>query len=242
MAPRNFIASALAANDVCTEVYLVRHGEVESQHWDTLYGRMDVLLSERGKQQAEKVGVFLKPKEIDVVISSPLKRAVYGAKQVAKHYGLDVLIDDAFIELDRGEWSGFSLEKVRLEYPKLADRVEEDPTFNEHNGECFEMVGEVGQDEFAFVSRRVVDALKGYIERFKGKRICVVSHYYVTKALLLVAQGIPLCRMASIDIPLGSISGLTFASNTKKSSENQFPSNLCFPFESLVNYAGKCPV
>ena len=46
---------------------------------------------------------FLKNERIDMVFSSPLSRALYGAERIAANYGLTPIQDDRFREINRVE-------------------------------------------------------------------------------------------------------------------------------------------
>ena len=61
-------------------IYLVRHGETELNQKKCYYGHMDVGLSEKGVKQAKAIGAFFQNRSFDVVVSSPLIRAVKTGK------------------------------------------------------------------------------------------------------------------------------------------------------------------
>lgn len=85
------------------EVYFVRHGETE---WNRLGlgqgAENDIELNDTGRSQAMKLGNYLKnnrlDKPFDIIISSPLKRALETAQIIAKIINFDInniqLIDD----------------------------------------------------------------------------------------------------------------------------------------------------
>lgn len=71
-----------------TTIYLVRHGEVYNPK-GTLYGRLPGFgLSERGRNQINQTGEFLKNKHIDFLYSSPLLRAKQTAAIIQAKTGL----------------------------------------------------------------------------------------------------------------------------------------------------------
>src|SRR5579875_966158 len=86
-----------AASDV-TVVHLVRHGEVENPR-RVLYGRLPGYhLSEDGRVMAKAAADFLAGRDVTVLRSSPLERALETAEPVAAQFGLDVAVDDRLIE------------------------------------------------------------------------------------------------------------------------------------------------
>jgi broad specificity phosphatase PhoE len=81
-----------------TLVNLVRHGEVENPA-GVLYGRLPgYRLSAAGERMAETVAESFAGRDVRVVVSSPLERAIQTATPVAALFGLEVGVDDRLIE------------------------------------------------------------------------------------------------------------------------------------------------
>jgi broad specificity phosphatase PhoE len=79
-------------------VHLVRHGEVENPN-RVLYGRIPGFhLSEAGQLMAKKAADYLAGRDIAVLKSSPLERAIETAEPIAAEFGLPLQIDDRLIE------------------------------------------------------------------------------------------------------------------------------------------------
>jgi broad specificity phosphatase PhoE len=79
-------------------VHLVRHGAVENP-LGVLYGTLPGFhLSAEGRVMAKAAADFLAGRDITVVRSSPLERAVETAEPIAAQFGLDVLVDERLIE------------------------------------------------------------------------------------------------------------------------------------------------
>jgi broad specificity phosphatase PhoE len=70
-------------------LYFIRHGESEFNKASEWVGSTDSPLTEDGHSQAQKTGTELKNADIrfDIIISSPLKRALETAKYVARATG-----------------------------------------------------------------------------------------------------------------------------------------------------------
>ena len=77
-----------------TKVYFVRHAEPNYNNHDDLTRE----LTEKGLRDREKVTEFLADKEIDVVMSSPFKRAYDTVKHFADSCGETILVVDDFRE------------------------------------------------------------------------------------------------------------------------------------------------
>ncbi len=81
-----------------TVVHLVRHGEVENPR-AVLYGRMPGFhLSADGRVMAKAAADFLAGRDVVVLRSSPLERALETAEPIASQFGLEVEIDERLVE------------------------------------------------------------------------------------------------------------------------------------------------
>jgi broad specificity phosphatase PhoE len=81
-----------------TVVHLVRHGEVENPQ-RVLYGRLPGFhLSADGRVMAKAAADFLAGRDVTVLRSSPLERALETAEPIAAQFGLDVVVDERLIE------------------------------------------------------------------------------------------------------------------------------------------------
>jgi broad specificity phosphatase PhoE len=81
-----------------TVVHLVRHGEVENPR-RVLYGRIPGFhLSAEGRVMAKAAADFLAGRDVTVVRSSPLERALETAEPIAAQFGIEVVVDERLIE------------------------------------------------------------------------------------------------------------------------------------------------
>jgi broad specificity phosphatase PhoE len=79
-------------------VHLVRHGEVENPD-GVLYGRLPgYRLSEGGRLMAKKAADYLAGRDVTVLRSSPLERALETAEPIAAEFALTPGVDDRLIE------------------------------------------------------------------------------------------------------------------------------------------------
>jgi broad specificity phosphatase PhoE len=79
-------------------VHLVRHGEVDNPR-GVLYGRLPGFeLSAAGRVMAKAAADFLAGRDITVLRSSPLERALQTAGPIADELGLEVSVDERLIE------------------------------------------------------------------------------------------------------------------------------------------------
>ncbi len=94
----NAESAAAAGRAQKTIVHLVRHGEVANPD-GILYGRIPGFrLSEDGQMMAKNAADFLAGRDITLLRSSPLERAIQTAEPIAAQLGLTIEIDERLIE------------------------------------------------------------------------------------------------------------------------------------------------
>lgn len=93
-----------------TQVVLVRHGESAphrpGQLFDLVDGHGDPPLSELGRWQADRVGERLKDEEISAIYVSTLVRTHETAAPLARHRGLEPVVEHDLREVFLGDWEG----------------------------------------------------------------------------------------------------------------------------------------
>lgn len=136
-------------------LYYIRHGE---SHWNVqkrMAGVSETPLTENGRQQAQKAGLHAKQKglQFDLIVSSPLSRALETAQIVAAAVGYpkDKIIQSALLlEQDFGAGEG-------------------SPWVNRHERAWKDM------EDHEAVLARARKALD-WIETFPAERVLVVGH------------------------------------------------------------------
>ncbi len=87
-------------------VLFMRHPQTEFNNTGRLSGRIDVGLSEHGREQARRAAAALVAWRPDRIITSPLARCHAIADAVARELGIDAIEDERVIEIDFGEAEG----------------------------------------------------------------------------------------------------------------------------------------
>jgi len=98
-----------------SRVTLIRHGETEWSASGRHTGRTDIPLTDRGREDAKRLGARLAPQEFALVLTSPLSRAV----ETCRLAGLDGQIEttDDLLEWDYGDYEGRRTAEIRAERP-----------------------------------------------------------------------------------------------------------------------------
>jgi probable phosphoglycerate mutase len=145
---------------------LVRHGETSANAGGIWHGSTDTPLSERGHEQAKRVGQHLvdASESYHHIYSSPLQRARHTAEAISSGLGLEVNHDPGLTEYDLGSWEGKTYLELHQDY-RLWDHMKEDPDFAPHGGESPKQVVD-----------RYVGALRRIAHAHPGERVIVVGH------------------------------------------------------------------
>ena len=169
-------------------IILVRHGETDWNTEQVFRGRIDVALNQVGLSQAEAVGLSLKERDIDVLYSSPLKRAFETANILAKGRNVEIVSEEGFVDINFGLWQGISHQKVKEDFKNLyAQWLSEPHTVSFPEGESLEEV-----------KARSQTALDTLIKNNPGKTVAIVSHRVVNKVLLCTVLGLNLSHFWNI--------------------------------------------
>jgi broad specificity phosphatase PhoE len=97
------------------EVVLVRHGETEWSRSGKHTGSTDIDLTDRGREQAGALGAALRGREFELVLTSPLGRALETCRIAG--FGGPAKMRDELREWDYGEYEGRTTPEIREERP-----------------------------------------------------------------------------------------------------------------------------
>ena len=150
------------------KLILIRHGETDLNKNGAFQGTSDMVLSDKGREQVQRLGERMKQIKIDRIISSPKKRAVETAAAIAQHHNLGIEIDDRLQEVDFGHWEG----KVLWEMCRDGD---EDAILYQNEKNFYPIPGEGSLNRARWRIGGFIDELKlSYWET--DKTIVLVGH------------------------------------------------------------------
>ena len=178
-----------------TQLYLVRHGEVEEKYHRIYGGRIDMDLSDLGRRQAEALGGFFKKHKPDAIYCSSMKRALQTLEPIRNGWSLEPVILDDLREIDFGEWTG-------LEWEEVARR---------HAAEVFDWLtlldsGEVaGAESTEDLRARLEPCLQRITEAHETQAVAIVCHGAVIRSLLSILLDMPLDRLGALDVSYASV-------------------------------------
>jgi probable phosphoglycerate mutase len=160
------------------ELLLVRHAEPVRIGPGEGDGPVDPVLTDRGREQADRLAAWLAPEAIDHVVTSPLLRARETAAPLLGLVGGEAEIDDVLVEYDARADHYIPVEELR------ETRDERWTAMVEGRWEEF------GGDEPAVFRSRVVPRLDAIAAAHPGARVAVVCHGGVINVYLADVLGI----------------------------------------------------
>ena len=160
------------------ELLLIRHAEPVRIGPGTATGPADPHLTERGREQAERLAAWLAAEPVDAVLSSPLQRSRETAEGCGRGLGLDVEVVDGLMEYDAQSDFYIPVEELR-------------ETRDHHwtamiEGRWDELGGEPPEQFRA----RIVPCVDAIIERFPGGTVAAVCHGGVINVYLAALLGL----------------------------------------------------
>ena len=185
-------------------VILLRHGRSTANTAGVLAGRTPgVALDEQGQAQADALVQRLAQLPLAVVVCSPLQRCRDTVAPLAQARELEVTLDDRFVEVDYGEWTGRELRTLAKE--PLWKVVQTHPS-----GAVFP-----GGEALAAMQARAVAAVREWDAKLAaehGPQVLwlVCGHGDLIKAILADALGVHLDGFQRIVANPCSVSAVTY--------------------------------
>jgi len=164
-----------------TLLFTVRHGLTELNRDKRVGGRYDAPLIEEGRRQAREANGSFDGTHFDVVISSPLSRALETAEIIAGVRREEIVVEEGCTERSFGKMEGLTPSQVRERLPQVRYvRIGHvDYSLNPPGGETFEQLHER--------ARRFLERM---LELHGGKRILLFGHENFLQQLHGVIHGL----------------------------------------------------
>jgi len=180
-----------------TRFFLVRHGETEWNRLRKIQGISDIPLNDTGRSQAAALGDILSKHRFDLIVSSPLSRALETAQIVARKLGMPApLVIQDLVERNYGEAEGSSGLELDTLYPPGTEIP--------------------GREDRADVIKRVVRTLHDLAIRHPEADILAVAHGAVIRCVVDYAapgeysEPITNCSVHSFSHVAGSLELVAF--------------------------------
>jgi probable phosphoglycerate mutase len=162
-------------------LYLARHAQTSSSIVDSFNGRGELKLTDRGREQARKLGARLRGVPFAAAYRSPLGRTAETLSLIAPALPAGIL--PGLSEIDYGRWEGLSPEQARALDPALFDAWVANPA----------EVSPPGGETAAQVAERALAALELIRSRHEGstRPVLAVSHKATLRIVGAAIAGAP---------------------------------------------------
>lgn len=166
-----------------TTFFVIRHGQTEWNSANRLMGVSDIPLNTEGKKQAIAAADYLKTIPLDIIVTSPLQRAVETARIIRKHHPEVPLKKlDKLHERNFGSLEGKKYEEANNLYPQIIlGHMWQYPDFRPPDGESL-----------SDVSQRAKHVITHLLRHYEGQKIGVISHGSFIRNFFSVLLDIPL--------------------------------------------------
>ncbi|MFH1639138.1 MAG: histidine phosphatase family protein [Chloroflexota bacterium] len=164
-----------------TTIYLIRHGQTQSNVDGYHMGWSDEDLNATGYAQAGILAGRLAEVPFASVYTSSSKRAFTTAAIIARPHGIAPKPMTEFREINYGDWAGQKRNEMREKYPDIAHRLRVDPLD----------VVIPGGESFKQVAERAMRGFDAIIAAEKDRCVAIVSHSVPLKILVANILGVP---------------------------------------------------
>lgn len=177
-----------------TRLFLIRHAEVEPDYHRTFGGRIDMNLSDKGREQARLLANYFERLKVDAVYASPMKRVQQTLAPFAENGHPPPAIVEDLREVDFGDWTGLVWEEVKDKfgvspYEWLAE-LEHARMPNAETG--------------AQLCTRIAAQMDLIREKHTGETVAVFCHGGVIRAALSNLLNLPLVKTSVFEVAYAS--------------------------------------
>ncbi len=166
--------------------YIFRHGECPFNVSGHIQGqRFNGRLTANGIRQAHRIGEILSDKSVEIIVSSPMRRAIETAEIVRSYLRIPIIVDHRFIEVNMGVVEGMHISAAEKRYAATY-ALWRNP-LNQHKNIHFQN-GESKDD----VRKRIFEALTYYARETTYKSVAVSGHgITISQTLLSFGMNVP---------------------------------------------------
>lgn len=161
-------------------IYLIRHGQSESNQAEVL-GQKDSKLTEKGKKQARKRAKELSHIKFDGIYSSNFARANETAKIIAAQQRIKtVIVAEDLRERSWGKLEGVTTQEGRKELKRLREEFEK---LGKEERYTVKMAEGMESDQEAL--NRLMQFIQHVVKKHPGETVLLAGHANILKILLV---------------------------------------------------------
>ena len=182
-----------------TKIIAVRHGETEWNYAELQQGHLDSPLTENGINQAYGLAKGLLNRDIEIIYSSDLGRALQTAMIISNKLSLEIIKEPMLRERNLGIMQGLTKKDFEAKFPDEYKKLQsKDPDYVLPNGES-------ARERYT----RSVKCIETIANSNQGKTILVVTHGGILNGLFYKLTDTPLSqpkKVANINASINTFS------------------------------------
>lgn len=178
------------------KTYLMRHGLTESNKKNIYAGWGSENLTTEGANFIKILADKIKGKDIDILFTSPIRRALHTAEILNSKLNKEIIIEENLKEMKMGPWEGLSEEEVEKKYPDEWEIWNTNPSRLYLKGSR-ESLGEL--------QKRALIAIKNISKKSCGLSVLAVTHVALIRLLIIHFNNIDIDIYRKISVPNGSV-------------------------------------
>jgi len=186
-----------------TILFAVRHGETKWNIVEKQQGHLDSPLTDEGIKQAHYLADELTNRNIDVLYSSDLGRALRTAEIIAAKLSLDIHTDPRLRERNLGSMEGLTRKQFAEKFPDEAEK------FNTNDPDYVLPGGESTRQRHL----RCIECAEDLAKHQIGKRLLIVAHGGVLCSFFYKATNTSLTEQRHFSLFNGSINSFSIINN-----------------------------
>jgi len=180
-------------------IYLIRHGEIETYGEKRYIGVIDLPLNINGIAQANKLKIFFQDISLDKIYSSDLQRSVQTAEIIANKRFTQIEKLSELREINMGNWEGKSFREIKEKFPKeFISHLDEIENFKPNGGESFKECQLRAMNIFSKIAKA------------DSENIVIVAHAGINRSIIAYLLGVPLKNIFKFQQNYGCINKIIF--------------------------------
>ena len=178
-----------------TQLFLIRHAEVERKYHRIFGGRIDMDLSDHGHEQAEQLAHYLLRLKFDALYASPMKRVQQTLAPLLVNGSPRPVVLPDLREVDFGDWTGHGWDEIQKRFNVSAyNWLDELECGNLPNGESA-----------AVLRARVEPCLRQILREHPGQHVGIYCHGGIVRMLLSILLDLPLRKFYAFEVDYASL-------------------------------------
>lgn len=186
-----------------TTLLLIRHGHTIHTESGKVYSDPAATLTDKGREEASRIALWLPNESPQVLLSSPSVRARASAEAIAHKTNLTISVIPTLHEWQVGSWDGRSYMEIKEQEPEVYAAWSKDPIRN----------APPGGESIAALCARAQGHLDEIREAYSGKTVALVTHAEVIRAMIVDSLVMPVENFYRLAVPTASVSRLDISAS-----------------------------